>query len=294
MKTVNPEELFARIARDLPAGLRKHVYVVGSLAAARHHVERVKERGVKTKDADLVVFPSGNTESAKQIATLLLRKGWRPTEKCRPKQSPEPADDLWAIRLYPPDHDDYFIELLNVPEPDSAVSKKWLGVQLDDGWYGLPSFEFLGLTLIDRERADGLQYASPCMMALANLLSHDEVGRARMSDPIEGHEILRSAKDLGRAIALARLAGDETEEWPDRWLFALRDRFPNRWAELAQRVGKGFRALLDDEDAFEEARYTCDVGILAGLDVDAEKLRASAERLLQDVIEPVEQAGHAG
>jgi hypothetical protein len=73
-----------------------------------------------------------------------------------------PADQLRAIRLYPPDHEDYFVELLNVPEAGAAAPRSWVAVKLDDGWYGLPSFEFLALLEVDRERSpSGLEYASP-------------------------------------------------------------------------------------------------------------------------------------
>lgn len=289
---VDPKKLFARIASELPEELLEHLYVAGSLAAARHHADALGDRGVKTKDADLVVFPTGDAGSAAAIAKLLLSRGWRPTEKCYPSEAAEPADELRAIRLYPPGHNDYFIEFLNVPREDATEAKSWLQVELDDGWYGMPSFEFLGLTLMERERADGLQYASPCMMALANLLSHRTVGTARMTESIDGRSILRSAKDLGRSVALARLAGDdEAEQWPRRWMFALKDRFPKRHSELASRVGDGLRALLADDDAFEEAWFTSNYSILAGLGVTVPQLRASANRLLKEVVEPTENAG---
>jgi hypothetical protein len=144
----------------------------------------------------------------------------------------------------------------------------------------------------DRQKSSsGLEYASPCMMALANLLSHPELGTARMATPVGSRQILRSAKDLGRVLALAWLAGDdETETWSGRWRFALEDRFPDRWKGLAARVGDGLRALLDDANAFEEAWFTCMTGLLAGKNVTLDQLRATAARLLADCIEPLEAA----
>jgi hypothetical protein len=125
------------------------------------------------------------------------------------------------------------------------------------------------------------------MMALANLLSHPKIGSDRLeSGPMQG--LLRSAKDLGRVIGLARLAGrEETEAWPKTWLEALKGCFPEEWQELAGRVGEGLRELLEDGNALEDARKTTDVGLLSGMEVSAEMLKASGERLLLDVIEPL-------
>jgi len=282
---VDHAKLFARIAQELPAELLDHLFVAGSLAAACHFAEELESRPVKTKDADLVIHPAGNVLTARQIAKRLLRKGWRPTDKCHPLPSSTPVDELRAIRLHPPEHDEYFIELLNVAAPDQHAAKTWTAVQLSDGWYGLPSFEFLALTAIDRERSSaGLEYASPCMMALANLLSHPEVGTTRIIDT----QVLRSAKDLGRAIALAWLAGpDAVDGWAKRWQFALMECFPDRWRQLAQRVGDGLRELLEDRGAMREAWITCDDGLLNGKGVTVEQLRLTAERLTVDVIDPL-------
>jgi len=125
------------------------------------------------------------------------------------------------------------------------------------------------------------------MMALANLLSHPKIGSDRIeSGPMQG--LLRSAKDLGRVIALARLTGrEETEVWPRTWLEALKNCFPDEWKELAGRVGDGLRELLEDDNALEDARKTTDVGLLSGMGVTAEMLKASGERLLLDVIDPL-------
>jgi hypothetical protein len=119
---------------------------------------------------------------------------------------------LRAIRLAPPDSDAYFLELLNVPATDQTIAKQWMPVKLDDGWYGLPSFRFMGLTAYFRRKsAAGLEYAAPSMMALSNLLAHHEIGISRI-DAGETAGVLRSAKDLGRVISLAHLAGREATE----------------------------------------------------------------------------------
>jgi hypothetical protein len=54
MKEVDHRALFERIAKELPPELVEHVFVVGSLAAAHHFEDELGDRGVRTKDADLV------------------------------------------------------------------------------------------------------------------------------------------------------------------------------------------------------------------------------------------------
>lgn len=292
MKEVDHRQLFARIAAELPTELLDHVFVAGSLAAACHFADELAGRGVKTKDADLVIHPARDVKTAAEIAATLLANGWRRKDDCYPSTTAEPADELRAIRLYPPEHSDYFVELLNVPEAGRPEAKSWIAIEVEGGWYGLPSFEFLALAAIDREASDsGMEYATPCMMALANLLSHPTLGSARMSTLVGDREILRSAKDLGRVLALAWLSGpEETDRWAARWRFALESSFPDRWRALALRAGDGLRALLADASAFEEAWFSCDTGLLSGKRLTQGQLRATAERLLVDCVEPLADA----
>lgn len=288
MKKLDPKSLFERLAADIPGDLHANLFVTGSLAAAYCFRAELEGRAINTKDADLVVHPAGNITSCQQMARKLLTLGWTRTEECYPKPNPDPAEDLRAIRLYPPGSHDYFLEFLNVPELGQQEPKRWIKIQMDEGWYGLPSFRFLGVTSLFRRNSHvGLEYASPAMMALANLLSHPEVGTARIeSGPTGG--ILRSAKDLGRVIALARLAGrEETERWLLQWHEALERCFPGEWPELAVRVGDGLRELLGDDNALEDAFKTTDIGLLSGMNVTPTMLRASGERLLMDLIEPL-------
>jgi hypothetical protein len=266
MSTVDPRALFKRLQSELPPEVVAHVVVIGSLAAAYHYADFLTGGGVKTKDADLVIHPSGHTIAAQEISLRLLSHGWReklprPHEPGTAETSP---DQLPAIRLYPPEHEDYFVELLIVSEGENPGPKPWASVELPGGFYGLPGFEFLALTMIDRQRcADGIEYAHPSMMALANLLSHRELKFHVMSSPIGDRMVQRYTKDLGRVLALARLATrEEVESWADRWIFALQACFPTRWPELASTLGNGLRALIDDP-AFEEAWHCCNVGLLA-------------------------------
>ncbi|OGV62330.1 MAG: hypothetical protein A3K18_00500 [Lentisphaerae bacterium RIFOXYA12_64_32] len=198
-----------------------------------------------------------------------------------------------AIRLVPPDHEDYFVDLLMVPAGETPGAKAWVSVELPGGFYGLPGFEFLSLTMIDRQRGpDGIEYAHPAMMALANLLSHRILVDHVMSSPVGGRMVQRYAKDLGRVLALARLASrEDVEAWPARWLFALQERFPTRWPELTASIGNGLRALLLDEEVFEEAWHCCNVGLLAGRGVTVTQLRAVGRQVIADAILPVESKG---
>ncbi len=226
--------------------------------------------------------------SCQEMSQQLLETGWRCTDECYPKPIPEPVNDLRAIRLFPPESNTYFIEFLNVPEKDQIEARRWIPLKLADGWYGLPSFRFLGIVSIDRIGSHvGLEYAAPQMMALANLLSHPQVGTQRIkSGSTTG--LLRSAKDLGRVIALAYLAGrEETEAWHDLWLEATQECFPEQWKGLLGELGNGLNELLHDQNVIEEVRKTTDVGILNGMNVSAEVLQAIGERLMQDVIEPL-------
>lgn len=290
MNKLDPQELFERIAGDVPNELHKHLFVTGSLAAAYHYRAQLQGQAINTKDADLVVHPAGNVVSCQEMAKQLLESNWRPTEGCFPMQAAAPTDDLRAIRLFPPESNAYFIEFLNIPEKDQTEAKRWIPLELTDGWYGLPSFRFLGIASVDRIASHvGLEYACPSMMALANLLSHPEVGTGRIeSGTMQG--LLRSAKDLGRVIALSHLAGrEETETWSESWLRAVKSCFPERWKELFGNLGSGLEELIHDENALEEARQTTDIGILNGMNISSEQLQAIGERLIADVCEPLRE-----
>jgi hypothetical protein len=190
--------------------------------------------------------------------------------------------------LFPPGTSEYFIEFLNLPQKDQVEAKRWVPLKLNDGWYGLPSFRFLGIASIGRYKSHiGLEYAQPSMMALANLLSHPEVGTLRIESG-SMHGVLRSAKDLGRVIALSRLEGrDGTESWTELWFHAIEECFPEQKQQLLSQLGSGLEELLDDDNAMDDVRNTTDIGLLSGMNVSADMLRATGERLLDDVIRPL-------
>jgi hypothetical protein len=293
MTALDPKKLFHRLAGDIPGPLQKHLFIVGSLAAAYHFRAELERRAVNTKDADVVIYPAGDVRSAKALAVQLLDLGWTRTPKCFPMARRSPANRLRAFRLHPPKSRDYFIELLGLPAPGQSDKVVWVPVRLADGWYGVGCHRFMRLTAFRRlKSSEGLEYASPAMMALSNLLSHPAIGHQRMNDPVRGRKILRSAKDLGRVLALAWLSGrDATEAWLDDWVPALRQSFPRRWRAIAREAGAGLQNLLADPEALEEARVTTDVGLLNGRAVTAENLVAVGLQLMADVVRPL--AGRA-
>jgi len=287
---LDPKNLFRRLAGEIPKILHPHVLIVGSLAAAYHYRSQLKTRAVNTKDADLIVHPAGDVGSCRKIAEKLLKQGWTRTDKCYPMSRPKPTKDLRVIRLNPPKSRDFFVEILGLPKKTQKDLVVWVPVRLSDGWYVIGCYRFMAVTSLGRLRsAEGLEYASPSAMSLANLLAHSELGQQRMSERIGGQSILRSAKDLGRVLALAWLEGREgTAEWVAAWRRMLKGCFPSKWRTLVKGVGSGLRALLDNRVVLEEARITTEVGLLNRLNVTTEMLRVTGERLLVDVISSLE------
>lgn len=56
------------------------------------------------------------------------------------------------------------------------------------------------------------------------------------------------------------------------------------------RGGSGLRELLAQDAVLGEALHTCEVGLLRGRGVTLDNLRATGERVLVDIIEPLEEA----
>jgi hypothetical protein len=292
MSKLDPVLLFRTLCHDIPSDLHGDVFVTGSLAAAYAFKIRLQGHAVNTKDADLLIHPAGNVGSAQRMAERLLLNGWRPTEQCKPlPELPDDPEKLWAIRLLPPLSNDYFIEFLNVPTAEQVPPKLWIPLKLNAGWFGLPSFKFMGLLTSFRRCSDeGLEYAAPEMMALSNLLSHPTVTDVEIESG-EFRGLRRCAKDLGRVLALAHLAGrDQTETWTTQWRNALPRSFPRTWREHASRTGSGLREMLADDTVMEQARKTTDSGLLSGMGLPIPTLRAIGDRLLADAIEPFERS----
>lgn len=286
MSLLNPEQLFSRIADDIPSNLHDNILVTGSLAAAYEFRDLLQNRAVNTKDADLIVQPAGSIEECRQMVNTLLSNGWRRTNRPNDLQPAQDAttavEKLPVIRLYPLDSTDYFLEFLNLPAATQRELKEDLRIQLQDGWSILPSFRFMRvLAITPRRSKSGLRYASPSMLALANLLAHQTLGTQTMS----GSEIRRSAKDLGRILAIAFLAGQaDTKDWGEDWRKAIEDTFPSIRSELFRSLGSGLRELLDSTPDLKDASTLNAQGLLSGKNVSQEATNALGERLWHDVV----------
>lgn len=299
MSALSPRQVLEQLAAAIPADARARLVVVGSLAVGYHYFGRDADAPVRTKDVDCVIAPRVRAvEEGARVAELLLAGNWRPRlagPHATPGTADTPAADLPAVRLHPPHSDEWFLELLTVPRTEEERGSHWTRLPLSRGHYGLPSFEFLALETHQPLPTDlGLSYAQPALMALAHLLEHPQVGAATMSGLIEGRRIKRGAKDLGRVLAIAALAGPgAVETWPPLWRAALRECFPTRWRALAQGTGAGLRDLLQREDDLEQAMWTCNQGLLASRPLSLAQLRATGLRVLQDAAEPLAESAPA-
>lgn len=299
MQTVSPAKVLREIAEAVPKDCRDKVIVIGSLAAGYYFFKDQSEMEVRTKDADCLLSPRVEAiPSGIEITDQLMDAGWtyNPASGCTgPGDTGTPDADLPAVRLRPPGTSEWFIELLTVPEDSASRGRKWLRIETKHGHFGLPSFGFLSLTNYEPILTElGIYIARPELMALANLLEHPVIGTAVMSGGFAGLTgIKRSNKDLGRVLALARLAAARNEDallaWPAIWLAALKNRFPAEWCELAKQVGQGLRALLASPPDLDQALHTCVNGLLASNPPTLDILRITGQRLLTDVIEPIEK-----
>lgn len=291
---ISPHDVVARIAKAIPAAARERVILVGSLAAGFHFFGNHADPIVRTKDVDCLLAPRVRAMgAAREIAESLVAAGWtyHPVKAFpAPGSRFTPSDNLPVVRLDPPGDSTWFLELLGAHADDDRNVKTDERLDTSVGHFALPSFRYLALA----ERnplptSFGLHIARPEAMALANLLAHPAIEPALMSDPIQGREIKRSNKDLGRVIAIATLSGDEmTATWPDIWWNDLGACFGAEAAELALRSGNGLRELLASATDLDDARHTCEWGLLASHPPTSEQLQARGLRLIQDAIEPLE------
>jgi hypothetical protein len=297
LQSVSPEKVLREIAEAIPANCRKNVVVIGSLAAGYHFFRGQDTMLVRTKDADCLLSPRVAAISAGVAVTeCLFKNQWtfRADEKWgKPGTAKTPTNDLPAVRLQPPGSSKWFIELLAVPAAPQDRGISHTRIQTRYGHFSLVSFGFLALVNYEPLPTDmGIHIARPEMMALANLLSHPEIGPATMGGMIAGRQIKRSNKDLGRVLAIARLAigrdQDALQDWPRLWETALRTRYPKEWVSLASDAGRGLRQLLASHADLDEAQHTCQWGLLASNPPSSNQLRIAGKRLLQDTIEPLE------
>ena len=297
-KLVAPATVLKEIAEAIPADCRGNLIIIGSLAAGYHFFGNNPKLLVRTKDADCLLSPRIRALPAGiAITERLFQESWKyhPTE-----EFPVPGDattldsNLPVVRLDPPGGTGWFIELLTVPESAADRKKRHIRVETAFGHFSLCSFGFLSLANYEPILTPlGIYIAQPKMMALANLLEHQTIGTETMSGLIGGREIKRSNKDLGRVLAIARLSIAQDEDalvqWPAEWRRALRDRFSDDWRDLAGRAGAGLRSLLGNPNDLDEARHTCEWGLMASQAPSLRELAETGKRLLQDAILALEK-----
>jgi hypothetical protein len=167
----------------------------------------------------------------------LLEEGWRPqfVAGWQPGVANTADADLPALRLAPPGTAvPWFLELLAAPPPGQTQRRLWRRFRTPRGDFGLPSFRYLPVAIHDADATPfGLSAARPACMALAHMLEHAEPDRTPISN-LAGQPP-RFIKDLGRAVSLWWLAGQQDtgaeQEWLARW----------QSAAAADSVGDGSR-----------------------------------------------------
>jgi len=114
------------------------------------------------------------------------------------------------------------VELLGEPLLDQSERRRWRRFKTSSGLFGLPSFRFMGVAIHDPSDTDfGIRVAQPACMALAHLLEHADPDKTLISGM---DNTPRYFKDVGRAVALWWLAGEQAAArpgWRDAWLGAL-------------------------------------------------------------------------
>jgi len=247
---LDASELLRRVAEEVPHALRANVVVIGSIATAWAFRDVSGTHSVATKDIDLVLRPAvAAVATAESLGQALLQAGWEPqfSHDRVPGNAETPADDLPALRLTPPgDEDGWFVELLAEPPTDQVARKYWRRFTTPAGEFGLPSFRYMPVAVHGAEETPfGLRVAQPACMALAHLLEHADPDRTPISN-LPGQPP-RFTKDVGRAIALWWLAGQQSvtaaEAWRQAWNETLAALYPGHAAEMMAAARTGLNSV---------------------------------------------------
>lgn len=294
---VDGERVLERLQALLPREVRDELLLVGSLAAVVHFARDLGDRVLVTKDADFIIQSASDIGRAVEIAELLRKTGWRIRNESGFPPGKAPDGELPHVKLYSPMETEFWIEFQGLPGADQADPRKDVPVRFAEGWYALPCYRFMGLANHETQvSSGGLRYAAPRMMALANLLAHSRIGDARVTLSTGRKGGLRSAKDLGRAVALARLAPlAEVRTWATSWLPALQACFPATWREHAGTADRGLNELLGSPLAVDEAiGFAAALGLLDGANATPVAFRAMADQLRLTAIRALQEAAISG
>jgi hypothetical protein len=294
---LNANAVLHRLSRELPEACRKQVIIVGSLAAAAQLIDG-DETELRTKDIDGMIAPSACVvATGASLATNLLDRGWQAeVDKDRfahPADASTPDDKLPVVRLRPPgkNKEGWFLELLGAPPvlaaDENGQTRRSERVHTPSSDFEIPSFAYLGVTQFRPVLHESqLQLASVEMMALSNLLHHPRIEAQRMKQKIEGLEIKRSNKDLGRVIALAALRDqqeeDAVERWPAAWRQAMQELdAPEQTLALLENVNAGVEQLRDSQVDRDEALHALNNGLLSSRPWTREQMEIAIKRYLQ-------------